>query len=99
MKKEVARSKAGHIKPAAEKFASWFKGSPEDLEELEEAREDDRKWKRKVRKWKRERRLSEEVEVDGINEKGHLGRVKRLKMRLLCKRVDRIDRRHNLCAN
>lgn len=84
LKKEVAKSKAGRIKPAVEKFASWFKGSPEDLEEIEEAREDDRKWKRKVRKWKRERRRSEESGYDGANEKDHANKARRLKRKLFC---------------
>lgn len=84
LKKEVATSKAGRIKPVVEKFASWFKGSPEDLEEIEEAREDDRKWKRKVRKWKRERRLSEERGMDGVIEKYDLRKADSLRRKLLC---------------
>lgn len=70
LKKEVPSSKAGRMKPAVEKLASWFKGSPENLEEIEEALEDDRRWKRKVREWKE---MKDEVEsVRGsISEKGY----------------------------
>lgn len=55
LKKEVASSRAGRVKPAVQKLASWFKGSPQNLEEIEDAKEDDRKWKRMVREWKRAR--------------------------------------------
>lgn len=84
LKKEVARSKAGHTKPAVEKFASWFKDSPENLEELEEAKDDDHRWKRKVRKWKKERRLSQESGSDRVDDKKEESKLKRWKRRLLC---------------
>lgn len=84
LKKEVAASKARQPKPSSQKFASWFKGSPQDLEEIEDAREDDKRWRKLVRQWKEERHQQLDGEEKRANAQTSTGFMMRLKQALLC---------------